>query len=409
MIKRPATPGQRTPRRARLAATASAVTAIAAVTASRSRTGVGGHRITTAHAPRLDIGAGLVLPAARDAADVRARYCVPGTAPARLLLSAAEEASDRVYQAPLAGSILRKMPLAEPISSTQNPRFRAALALREARDRRRTGRILIDGRREIERALEAGLRPVEAFVEPDRLGESWVEAQAARLKRDGVELVEVSPRLLERLSYGDRDTGLVLVAEAPSRTLDELSLLDAPLIGVIEGVEKPGNLGAILRTADGVGLSALLVADAGTDLFNANVIRASLGTVFAVPIAVGAAEAVRAWLRDRAIRIVAARVDAVHDHTESDLTGPVAIALGSEAQGLSPVWSGSDVTDVRVPMLGLGDSLNVSATAAILFYEALRQRRGARGATTGRGPAPGAAPAAGEGPLSPPGRRPARR
>ncbi len=301
------------------------------------------------------------------------------------------------------------MPLAEPISSTQNPRFRAALALREARDRRRTGRILIDGRREIERALEAGLRPVEAFVEPDRLGESWVEAQAARLKRDGVELVEVSPRLLERLSYGDRDTGLVLVAEAPSRTLDELSLPDAPLIGVIEGVEKPGNLGAILRTADGVGLSALLVADAGTDLFNANVIRASLGTVFAVPIAVGAAEAVRAWLRDRAIRIVAARVDAVHDHTESDLTGPVAIALGSEAQGLSPVWSGSDVTDVRVPMLGLGDSLNVSATAAILFYEALRQRRGARGATTGRGPAPGAAPAAGEGPLSPPGRRPARR
>jgi TrmH family RNA methyltransferase len=292
------------------------------------------------------------------------------------------------------------MPFAEPISSTQNPRFRAALALREARDRRRTGRILIDGRREIERALAAGVRPVEAFVDPDRLGESWLTGQADRLERDGVDLVGVSARLLERLSYGDRDTGLVLVAEAPSRTLDELKLPDLPLIGVIEGVEKPGNLGAMLRTADGVGLSALLVADAGTDLFNPNVIRASLGTVFSVPIAVGTAAAVRAWLRDRAIRIVAARVDAVHDHTESDLTGPVAIALGSEAQGLSPVWSGSDVTDVHIPMLGVVDSLNVSATAAILFYEALRQRRGAVAAD--------AEPTAGEGPLRPPGRRPGR-
>lgn len=298
------------------------------------------------------------------------------------------------------------MPLAEPISSTHNPRFRGALALREARDRRRTGRILIDGQREIERALEAGVRPVEAFVDLDRLGESWLAAQADRLGRDGVDLVAVSARLLERLSYGDRDTGLVLVAEAPSRTLDELRLPDVPLIGVVERVEKPGNLGAILRTADGAGLAALLVADAGTDLFNPNVIRASLGIVFTVPVAVGTVEAVRAWLRGRAIRIVAARVNAVHDHTESDLTGPVAIALGSEAEGLGPIWSGPDVTDVRIPMLGVADSLNVSATAAILFYEALRQRS-ARGATTGRGVTPGAAPA-GERSLSPPGRRPAR-
>ncbi len=267
------------------------------------------------------------------------------------------------------------MPLAEPISSTQNPRFRAALALREARDRRRTGRILIDGQREIERALKAGVRPVEAFVDPDRPGDAWLAAQADRLGRDGVELVEVSPRLLERLSYGDRDTGLVLVAKAPSRTLDELRLPDAPLIGVVEGVEKPGNLGAILRTADGVGLSALLVADAGTDLFNPNVIRASLGTVFTMPMAVATADAVREWLRQRSIPVVAARVASTRDHTQADLAGPVAIALGSEAAGLSPIWSGPDVTDVRIPMLGVADSLNVSATAAILFYEALRQRR----------------------------------
>ncbi len=266
------------------------------------------------------------------------------------------------------------MSFAEPISSTQNPRFRAALALREGRDRRRAGRILIDGQREIDRALEAGVRPVEAFLDPDRLGESWLARLVDRLGRDGVELVGVSPRLLERLSYGDRDTGLVLVALAPTRTLDDLTLPHDPLVGVIEGVEKPGNLGAILRTADGVSLSALLVADAGTDLFNPNVIRASLGTVFTVPVAVGSAEAVRGWLRDRAIRIVAARVDAPRHHTQIHLTGPVAIALGSEAEGLSPIWSGPDVTDVRIPMLGVADSLNVSATAAVLFYEALRQR-----------------------------------
>ncbi len=272
-------------------------------------------------------------------------------------------------------SILRGMPLSAVISSSLNPRFRSALALREGRERRRAGRILIDGQREIERALEAGVRPVEAFVDPDRLSESWLEAQAEHLGRDGVELVMVSPRLLGRLSYGDRDTGLVLVAEPPTRTLDELTLPDVPLIGVVEGVEKPGNLGAILRTADGAGLSALLVADAATDLFNPNVIRASLGTVFTVPLAVGTAHAVLAWLRDRSIRIVSARVDAAREHTETDLTGQVAIVLGSEARGLSTVWSGPDVTDVRVPMLGVADSLNVSATAAILFYEALRQRR----------------------------------
>jgi len=266
-------------------------------------------------------------------------------------------------------------PLAAPITSSHNPRFRAALALREGRDRRREGKILIDGEREIERALQAGTHPVEAFVDPDQLGESWLAALAGRLQRDGIELIAVSPRLLGRLSYGDRRTGVVVVAETPVRSLDDLSVPAEPLIGVIEGLEKPGNLGAVLRTADSAGLDALLVADGGTDLFNPNVIRASLGTVFTVPIAVATAEAVLAWLRERGIRMVAAKVDAECDHTDADLTGALAIALGSEADGLSAAWSGSDVTGVRIPMLGIADSLNVSATAAVLFYEALRQRR----------------------------------
>jgi TrmH family RNA methyltransferase len=149
-----------------------------------------------------------------------------------------------------------------------------------------------------------------------------------------------------------------------------------PLLAVIEGVEKPGNLGAVLRTADGAGVSAVIVAESGTDLFNPNVIRASLGTIFSVPVAVASTGDVLAWLRERGIRIVAARVQASIDYTSADYRGAVAIALGSEARGLSDAWAELADISVHVPMLGIADSLNVSATAAVIFYEALRQRRG---------------------------------
>jgi TrmH family RNA methyltransferase len=144
---------------------------------------------------------------------------------------------------------------------------------------------------------------------------------------------------------------------------------------VSEDVEKPGNVGAILRSADAVGADAVITAG-GTDLFNPNVIRASVGTVFSVPVASGSAADVAAWLRQRDIRIVASRVDAAALHVEANLTGPLAIILGSEANGLSDAWRGADVEGVRLPMLGGADSLNVSAAAAVLLYEAWRQRRG---------------------------------
>jgi TrmH family RNA methyltransferase len=152
-------------------------------------------------------------------------------------------------------------------------------------------------------------------------------------------------------------------------------LPDNPLIGVIEGVEKPGNLGAVLRTADGAGLSALIVAEPGTDLLNPNVIRASLGTIFSVPVAVASTGEVLTWLRSRDISIIAARVQGSVDYTKADYTRPTAIALGSEARGLSDAWAELADASVHIPMLGVADSLNVSATAAILFYEARRQRR----------------------------------
>ncbi len=267
------------------------------------------------------------------------------------------------------------LPGSSAITSAQNPRFRAALGLREARQRRQQKRILIDGLREIGRALDAGVAPSEAWVDPERLPAPEIDTLIGRLEAAGGALITADARLIERLGYGERSTGIVIVAETPERGLQDLVVGRAALIGVVDAVEKPGNLGAILRSADGAGVSALVVTDPATDIFNPNVIRASLGTVFTVPFAVASTDEAMTWLRSHGLRLVATRVDATIDYTEADLTGPVAVVLGSEAHGLDETWSGSDVTAVRVPMLGVVDSLNVSATAAILFYEALRQRR----------------------------------
>jgi TrmH family RNA methyltransferase len=180
---------------------------------------------------------------------------------------------------------------------------------------------------------------------------------------------------MEKLAYGNRVEGLVAVAPTPRRTLAVLELPAEPLIVVVEGVEKPGNLGAILRTADAAGVSAVIVAGGVTDLYNPNAIRASLGAIFTVPVAAAASQAALDWLRQRNCRLIAARVDGAVDYTAANFRGPAAIVLGSEAAGLSATWRGDDMVAVKLPMLGRVDSLNLSATAAVLFYEALRQRR----------------------------------
>jgi TrmH family RNA methyltransferase len=167
---------------------------------------------------------------------------------------------------------------------------------------------------------------------------------------------------------------VVAVVEIPATDLAHLRLTADPLLLVVEAVEKPGNLGAIVRTADGAGADALIAASPLTDVFNPNAIRASLGTVFTMPIASAPTEDVLRVLRRIAVRIIAARVDAPKLYTDVDLVGPVAIVVGNEAGGLSAAWSDSDVTAVRLPMLGVADSLNVSAAAAILLYETRRQR-----------------------------------
>lgn len=260
------------------------------------------------------------------------------------------------------------------ISSTHNPRVKAAARLRDRNGRDEQRRIIIDGVREIGRALAAGIQFIEVFVVPELCRDEPHQQLLAAVKQVGIEQIEVTPQVMEKVAYGDRVEGIVAVAVPPERELAEWHPPSHALVAVVEGAEKPGNLGAILRTADAANVSAVLVADGGTDLYNPNAIRASLGAIFIVPTFRVTSEEALQWLRSHEFRIFAARVDGSIDYTAADLSGNAAIALGSEAHGLSSTWQASYITPIRVPLMGTVDSLNLSATAAILFYESLRQR-----------------------------------
>ena len=262
----------------------------------------------------------------------------------------------------------------DPIASPTNPRVRAAAALRDRRERDRTGRILIDGARELLRALDAGVALETLFVCASLCRSADCHELLGRVARTDPRHVPVTEAAFAKLAFGDRAEGVVGVALRPGLDLTALDPPVAPLLVVVEAVEKPGNLGAILRTADAAGADGLIAADPMTDLFNPNAIRASLGTIFSVPVAAASTAATLAWLRSRTIRVVVARVDGPELYTETDLTGPIALVLGSEAGGLTPAWSGPDVHAIRLPMSGVADSLNVSTAAAVLLYEAGRQR-----------------------------------
>ncbi len=265
-------------------------------------------------------------------------------------------------------------PATTELTSPANPRVKAVRALRDRRERDRSGLTVIDGARELRRAIDAGVAIEEAFV-CDRLLAGF-DARAALdgLAAARIPLVHVNERVLEALAFGDRTEGIVAVARIPSIDLAALQLPADPLVVVIEGVEKPGNVGAVMRSADGAGADAVIAASPRTDLFNPNAIRASAGTVFTVPLASGPTFAVIEWLRDQRIRMVGAWVEAAALYTETDLGGPLALVLGAEAEGLTDAWRAPDVDAVRLPMLGVADSLNVSVSAAILLYEVRRQR-----------------------------------
>ncbi len=260
------------------------------------------------------------------------------------------------------------------ITSLQNKRVKEAIKLRRRAGRDEQNRFFIDGLREIQQALSAGIPLLEAFVCRSLQTAVAVELQAKLPNR--IEICEVAKPVWEKLSYGNRRDGLMLIARHVPRDLGSLDICGRLPIVVLDQVEKPGNVGAIFRSAAAAGVAAIIAADARTDLYNPNAIRASLGSVFRVPWAAATAAETIDRLRQQQLPIYVAHLSAATSYLEADLSGDCAIVLGSEAKGVSGIWDhGPSITHIRIPMQeNLVDSLNVANTAAILLYEARRQR-----------------------------------
>lgn len=260
------------------------------------------------------------------------------------------------------------------ITSRQNPRIKQACALRGRAARDQTQQTLVYGVRESQRALELNARPTSVFWCEKHFRSPQASEVVDRLATTGAESFSVSSEVFEKLAYGDRMDGVIAVFDTRSPQLTNLSLPQNPLVAVLEGIEKPGNLGAILRSADGAGIDAVVVADAVIDLFNPNAIRASVAAVFQPNLAVASVAEVQVWLAKLGLNTYAARPDATTRYYQADYTQASAIVLGSEAKGLTDAWNIRHVQAVAIPMRGAADSLNVSTSAAVMFYEARRQR-----------------------------------
>ena len=267
------------------------------------------------------------------------------------------------------------MPI-EKITSLQNPRLKQLVKLRDRRPRDEAGVFLVEGYREIRRALEKGMVFREVYFSRDWfLGENEPEL-LARAEAAGAQLFELTKDAFAKVAYRERPDGLLAVAPQWRRTLADLELPGRadPFLLVVEGIEKPGNLGTLLRGADAAGCDAVIVCDPVTDLFNPNVVRASTGVLFSLPCVVEESAGVLAWLRRRGIRVAATTPAATQLYTDADLRGPLAIVMGSEQYGLSDFWLKEADRPVRIPMAGQADSLNVAMAAIIALFEAVRQR-----------------------------------
>lgn len=253
------------------------------------------------------------------------------------------------------------------ITSVQNPRVKAVVALQQkSAERRRTGLFVVEGRRELEHCVEMGLEVTEIFVCSEIAGE--MEEQA--------NMWEVTKEVYEKMAYRGSTEGVMAVVKSKERRLEDLQLSENPLIVVVERVEKPGNLGAILRSADAAGADAVVVCDALTDLWNPNLIRSSIGAVFTVPCVVCGSEECIAYLKEHGIQILTAQLQDSRLYYDTNMKCGTAIVMGTEATGLTEVWRQAADAHIRIPMLGQLDSLNVSVSAAILLFEAVRQREG---------------------------------
>lgn len=252
----------------------------------------------------------------------------------------------------------------QSITSTSNPTFKQALQLHTSRGRKKQNRIIVFGRREISRAIAKGIRPEQIFV-PQEADLSGFD--------EGL-IYQVTDSMFEKLSYGSRIGDAIMTAARPETGLENLNLAKADFVTVLEATEKPGNLGGILRSADCSGTAAVIVSEPLTDVYHPNVIRNSMGAAFSVPVAIGGNQDVRARLKTDGFKIWVASPHAPENFFGENLTGKTAVVLGNEAAGVSAFWHEAADGEFKIPMRGICDSLNLSVTAAIVMYEALRQR-----------------------------------
>lgn len=269
------------------------------------------------------------------------------------------------------------------LTSTQNPKIKWLQALQQkSSQRRKEGLFVVEGQRELMHCHSAGMQIETIFYCPsimlaadtETLHRSNADVDARKLLWGCRENIEVAPQLYERLAYRGGTEGIIAVVRERHLSLADLHLSDVPLIAVLEGVEKPGNLGAVLRSADASGVDAVIVCDPRTDLYNPNLIRSSLGSIFSVPCVTCNSSECVAFLKKKGIRILTAQLQDSELYYDSDMRQPTAIVMGTEATGLTAFWREAADAHIRIPMLGRLDSLNVSVSAAVLLFEAVRQR-----------------------------------
>ncbi|MBE6228707.1 MAG: RNA methyltransferase [Bacteroidales bacterium] len=267
----------------------------------------------------------------------------------------------------------------ENITSAQNAKIKELLALQEkSKERRKKGLFVVEGRREIIHCVEAGYEPHTFFICRDIITEKEFDSIMGAVEDNfcgmTCQIIEIPQHLYDKVAYRGGTEGVIAEMHCKEMALDNLRMKENPLVVVLESVEKPGNLGAVLRSADASGVDAVIVCDPLTDMYNPNLIRSSIGAIFTVPVATATSEEAIAWLKNNGIKIYTAQLQDSEWYYDTDMKGGTAIVMGTEATGLTDVWRKAADAHIKIPMLGRLDSLNVSVSAAILMFEAVRQR-----------------------------------
>lgn len=261
------------------------------------------------------------------------------------------------------------------ITSLQNPKVKEVVNLRDRQGREQSQQFIIEGHFELHRAVDAGWKIDALYICPELFLVATNDQLIQRILAKDGKVFRCPENVFKKMAYRERPDGLIAVAHQKHLDLNSFELKPNPFFIVAEAIEKPGNLGSILRSSDAAGLDALVVCDACTDIYNPNVIRASIGTLFTVPVIESTSRKTLAWLKENNISILAATPSAKQEFTEVDMTGPIAIVVGTEHEGLSPLWMENADIQVKIPMHGAADSLNVAMAATLLLYEARRQRK----------------------------------